>query len=756
MTDPLAYSPSPAATGSDPFPDQEQAPVWSVEIIAPPGLETALAEELRHLTGEPISDRPFGASADLPVEAVYRVLADSLIAGRVYLPVARGPASQADELYDLADSVDWTVHLAATDSLSITATGGNEALRHTGFIATRVKDAVVDQLRAATGQRPDIDSETPGLRLHCHVSGNGQASLAIELSNGSLHRRGYRVDGGEAPLRENLAAGLLWRARWPQVASLGGGLFDPMCGSGTFLVEAALSLWGMPAAMRQRRLGSPAWKGHVPTARDAILEDAPRGWLDNPPARGSLTMVGQDRDPLQLAAAHANIESAGLGEAIELIHADSFRSPCPSELKAVDTGLLISNVPFGQRIDASQDQAEWTALCSRWVEGLPGWYWGILRAAESELTWPLRFEKRVMVLHGGVEVEFLRGQFSEKSLRRPAGPHALAGRLIEQGRRGEYDAADFANRLAKNWKQRKSLIKQGDNALRIYDADLPDFKLAVDWYRTEDNQTWLDIQEYQAPKQIDPQKARTRLAAATAIAVDTLGVDPECVVVRQRARQSGRQQYGRLGGEHIERILRERDTRLLINFTDYLDVGLFIDHRLVRDRLAELSRGKRLLNLFCYTASASVRAAVAGAQATTSVDLSNTYLDWAERNFELNGIALNGQHQLLRADVLRWLDHRPPAAERFDVIFLDPPSFSNSKSMDDTLDIQRDHPDLIAACMPHLAPGGVLVFSNNRKGFTLHPSIEKRFQIDDISRKTLPKDFARTPERRFVCEIRRP
>lgn len=756
MTDPFAHSPLPAAADSDPSPGQEQVPVWSVEVIAPPGLETALAEELRHLTGEPISDRPFGASADLPVEAVYRVLADSLIAGRVYLPIARGPASQADELYDLADAVDWSAHLAATDSLSITATGGNESLRHTGFIATRVKDAIVDQLRAATGQRPDIDSETPGLRLHCHVGGNGAASLAIELSNGSLHRRGYRVDGGEAPLRENLAAGLLWRARWPQVASLGGGLFDPMCGSGTFLVEAALALWGMPAVMRQRRLGSPAWKGHVPTTRETILGDAARGWLDNPPARGSLTIAGQDRDPLQLAAAHANIEAAGLGEAIELIHADSFRASCPTELQAVETGLLISNVPFGQRIDASLDQAEWSALCSHWVEGLPGWYWGILRAAESELTWPLRFEKRLTVLHGGVEVEFLRGQFSEKSLRRPAGPHALAGRLIEQGRRGEYDAADFANRLAKNWKQRKSLIKQGDNALRIYDADLPDFKLAVDWYRTEDDQTWLDIQEYQAPKQIDPQKARGRLAAATAMAVEILGVDSDCVVVRQRARQSGRQQYRRLGGEHIERILRERDSRLLINFTDYLDVGLFIDHRLVRDRLANLSRGKRLLNLFCYTGSASVRAAVAGAAATTSVDLSNTYLDWAERNFELNGIAVNGRHQLLRADVLRWLEHRPPAAERFEVIFLDPPSFSNSKSMEDTLDIQRDHPDLIEACLPHLAPDGVLVFSNNRKGFTLSPYIEKRFQIDDISRKTLPKDFTRTPTRRFVCEIRRP
>ena len=343
---------------------------------------------------------------------------------------------------------------------------------------------------------------------------------------------------------------------------------------------------------------------------------------------------------------------------------------------------------------------------------------------------------------------------SEKSLRQPSGPHALAARLIAQGREGERSAEDFANRLKKNWKQRQSLLKQGDNALRVYDADLPDFKLAVDYYRTEDGEAWLDIQEYQAPKQIDPQKARARLAAAVAAAVGTLGIADNCVVVRQRARQSGRQQYGRFGGEHIERIVRERDARLSINLTDYLDVGLFIDHRLVRDRLTELARGKDLLNLFCYTASASVRAAVGGARSTTSVDLSNTYLDWAEHNFALNGLPVDGAHRLVRADVLRWLEQAADRATRYDVIFLDPPSFSNSKAMEDDLDIQRDHPVLIEASMRLLTPDGVLLFSNNRKGFTLSPRVENRFQPNDISRKTLPKDFSRTPGRRFVCEIR--
>ncbi|MGM0516272.1 MAG: bifunctional 23S rRNA (guanine(2069)-N(7))-methyltransferase RlmK/23S rRNA (guanine(2445)-N(2))-methyltransferase RlmL [Pseudomonadota bacterium] len=727
---------------------------WGVDIIAPPGVETALAEELRHLTGAAISDRPFGASGDLSPALVYRILADSLIAGRVYLPVARGHADDADSLYSLVSRVDWSAHLDVDASLAVSATGGNAGLRHTGFVATRVKDAIADQFRDRVGRRPDVDAAHPGLRIHCHVQAQGEAILSIELSAGSLHRRGYRVDGGEAPLRENLAAGLLWRARWPQVAAAGGALFDPMCGSGTFLIEGAIAAIGLPDSLRRRRLGSPAWKGHRLDEWETIIDAGANGWLAQPLEPDALRIVGADRDPLQLAAAHANIEQVRLGESVEIQRADAFRDPVPESVQEAGHGLLISNIPFGQRIANDRETTDWNRLCNRWVRDLSGWYWGILRPSEGETPWPLRFERRFAVIHGGNEVEFLRGRFGEKSLRRPSGPHALARRLISEGREHRSTAVDFANRLKKNWKQRQSLRRQGDTALRVYDADLPDFKLALDWYLTEDGEAWLDVQEYQAPKQIDPQKARARLAAAVAAAVEVLGIDEDCVVVRQRARQSGRQQYGRLGEEHIERVMRERDTRLLINLTDYLDVGLFIDHRLLRDRIAEQARGKRLLNLFCYTASASVRAAVAGAASTTSVDLSNTYLDWAERNFALNGLETDGSHRLIRADVLAWLKRARAERERFDVIFLDPPSFSNSKAMSDTLDIQRDHAELIEDCMGLLAPNGVLLFSNNRKGFTLNPVIGNRFHLDDLSRKTLPKDFGRTPERRFVCEIR--
>jgi 23S rRNA (guanine2445-N2)-methyltransferase / 23S rRNA (guanine2069-N7)-methyltransferase len=228
-------------------------------------------------------------------------------------------------------------------------------------------------------------------------------------------------------------------------------------------------------------------------------------------------------------------------------------------------------------------------------------------------------------------------------------------------------------------------------------------------------------------------------------------------VVRQRKRQTGTEQYQKITQERLERVVHEGGTRLWVNLTDYLDTGLFLDHRMVRNHVAELSRGKKLLNLFCYTATASVRAAHQGASRTVSIDLSNTYLDWAERNFALNNLKVGTEHSLIRADVLDWLEQRSNTIyqpERFDVIFCDPPTFSNSKAMQDTLDIQRDHEFIVHSCMHLLSDDGTLIFSNNLKGFTLSPKLLDEFNINDLSRKTLPGDFARTPNRRSVFEIR--
>lgn len=734
--------------------------LWPITVVTASDLATPLAEEIRQLVTAKISDRPFGIELLATPEEAYRIVCDSLIAGHVYLRLLQGEAANANELYRLVQRVDWSTHLSTEGYFSVSATGATEQLRHTGFIATRIKDAIVDQFRARTGKRPSIDTEHPDLRLHCHLTAQGQATLSLELSNGSLHRRGYRQEGGLAPLRETLSAGVLWRARWLKLceqasAEQPAALFDPMCGSGTLVIEAALAALGQPPAMRARRIGSRGWLQHDSAAQSRIL--------DNPlPAQSTATLrfVGRDIDPEQIAAAQANAARAGLSEVIDFAIADAWVEPMPEALSPPMTGLLISNLPYGERItvlNQRTDQPDWRALTDTWQTAFAGWYWALLLPEGMGKHWPLRFERAFALDQSGIPIELIRGEFNEKSRRSPQGPLSLAGRLAQDPAADALDTSAFQNRLLKNLKHvRKYAAREGLCCYRLYDADLPEFNAAIDLYQDETGGSFIDLQEYRAPNHIDPQLTRARLAAMVRATLAVLELPADHCVLRQRQRQTGNSQYQRLNEDRLEKVVREGGTRLWINLTDYLDTGLFLDHRLVRDRVAELAQGKSLLNLFCYTATASVRAAHQGAARSLSVDLSNTYLDWAERNFALNGIEPGGVHRLLRADVLDWLAQMQhhSQTQRYEVIFCDPPSFSNSKAMQGTLDIQRDHPQIIRQCMHLLQPTGIFIFSNNLKGFTLAPELQEEFQINDLSKSTLPMDFARTPNRRSVFEIR--
>jgi len=230
-----------------------------------------------------------------------------------------------------------------------------------------------------------------------------------------------------------------------------------------------------------------------------------------------------------------------------------------------------------------------------------------------------------------------------------------------------------------------------------------------------------------------------------------LPVDPEAIFLKVRQRQKGSGQYTRLDTSGHEFAVVEGGARLLVNLQDYLDTGLFLDHRPARRMLFEQAAGKRLLNLFCYTGAATVQAALGGAERSVSVDLSKTYLDWARRNFELNGLSLR-QHQLVQADCLDWLQKDDG---EYDLIFLDPPTFSNSKRMAATFDIQRDHVPLLQAAARRLAPGGEILFSTNRRRFRIDRAALSGLQIDDITAQTLDEDFVRNPQIHTCFLIRR-
>ncbi len=292
------------------------------------------------------------------------------------------------------------------------------------------------------------------------------------------------------------------------------------------------------------------------------------------------------------------------------------------------------------------------------------------------------------------------------------------------------DLTPFANRLRKNhrhwgkWARRREI-----SCYRIYDRDIPEFPLLIDWYEGHAHvQTFGHSDENMSEEEIAP------------LLCEVLEIPRQRLAFKTRQQQKGKTQYERLRKQGRPFVVHEAGLAFEVDLHSYLDTGLFLDHRNTRAMVRDMSRDRRILNLFAYTSSFSVYAAAGGAAGTVSVDLSNSYQDWSRRNFELNKMAPE-QHQLVREDVFKYLHLAHQQKERFDLIILDPPSFSNSKRMRDTLDVQRDHPKLLEGCVQLLNPGGQIIFSNNLRKFKIDPAIGKHGE--EITHKTVPDDFKR-------------
>lgn len=296
------------------------------------------------------------------------------------------------------------------------------------------------------------------------------------------------------------------------------------------------------------------------------------------------------------------------------------------------------------------------------------------------------------------------------------------------------DFSMLANRLRKmNRHYGKWARKKGITCFRIYDADIPEFPLAIDWY-----ESWLHVAEYKRNHNLSILEYTEWWNLCHKCIEETLEVSSSNVFYKSREQQKGKQQYTKFADESSEKIVRENGLKFWVNLSDYLDTGLFLDHRPTREAVREISTGKTILNLFAYTGSFTVYAAAGGAVTTTTIDISNTYLNWAQRNLELN--KLNGrEHKLIRADVKQWLEE--PVTEKYDLVILDPPTFSNSKMMKDVLDIQRDHPFLINKVLERVYPGGKVLFSTNYRRFKLTTEEIRSSSIKDITMATIPDDF---------------
>ncbi len=712
----------------------QSSPTHSFFATAPKGVTSLLADELRALGAGHIREVTAGVLFAGTLEAGYRACLWSRTASRVLLQLSRFAAPDADALHAGVQAVDWDDHLAAGGTLAVDVNVRGSRLRHSQFAAQRVKDAIADQRRARHGVRPSVDLERPDLRINVFID-RDVASVAVDLSGESLHRRGYREDTVVAPLKQNLAAAILLRAGWPEIARGGGGFVDPMCGSGTLLVEAAWIAGDRAPALLRRDFGFDRWLGHVPLLWQRVREEAEARAADG--ERRIPSMRGFDADTRSVRAARENVAAAGVAGHVRIDRLEVAAVPAPE----VPTGLLAVNPPYGERLGES---GELRTLYARLGGMLRARYQG-WEAAVFTGNPPLG---RLIGLKARRVHTFYNGAIECRLLRFTVAPeHFEVSREERAQAAGERPLGKgsqmFANRLRKNMQALKPWAeREGVTCYRIYDADMPEYAAAIDLYRS--TEPYLVVQEYAPPRTVAEDKARQRLRDMLNAIPPTLGVSREQVFLKRRERQRGAVQYERQAQTRAFHEVREGPCRLLVNFSDYLDTGLFLDHRLTRAMVGELARGRDMLNLFCYTATASVYAALAGARSTVSVDMSATYLDWARRNFALNGIDPR-VHVLVQADCLWWLEQQAgdPRARRYGVIFLDPPTFSNSKRMQSTFDVQRDHATLVRQAARLLAADGVLVFSTNRQRFHLDLAGLAGLRIEDLSERTIPRDFAR-------------
>ena len=604
----------------------------------------------------------------------------------------------------------------------------------------RVKDAVVDRIRRVEGERPDVDTKNPDIRIQVRQH-KGRVTLSLDISGESLHRRGYRSGQGSAPIKENLAVALLLRAGWPAIAAEGGALLDPMCGSGTLIIEGAMMAADIAPGILRGHFGFHYWLQHDQALWDSLVIEAQErktAGLE----KLELDIRGYDANPRVLEFTTQNIENAGLDEHIRLAHKpiDQFGKP------TAETGLLLTNPPYGERLGEIDEliplyQKLGTVLQKNFACWKAAIFTGnVDLGRETDLS-P---SKQYSLYNGTIPCKLLVfTDMTSKSARiaeRLSTP-APAQKLTEGARM-------VLNRLKKNQRRLESWRKKSNiSCYRLYDADIPEYAVAVDIYDQS-----VYVQEYAPPASISEKVARERFAEVKQAVKEFSANYRGKTHYNERSRQKGDSQYQR-NAEGASDIIEvtEGSGRFEINLSDYLDTGLFLDHRPVRAMIGDLVKGKRFLNLFCYTAAASVQAALAGAKTSLSIDMSNTYLDWAGRNFELNSMSAS-KHQLLRADCLKWLEEE---GELFDVIFLDPPTFSNSKKMDSVLDIQRDHGDMIRNAMAKLAPNGVLIFSNNFRKFKMDELTLRQFDCENITPQTLDMDFERNPRIHNVWRITR-
>lgn len=722
--------------------------MYSYFIPTAKGLAPLLDSELKELGIETTKLVAGGVTFDGTLEQGYQVCLWSRFASRVLLKLSEFKVTDSMDLYLGCSNIAWEKHFHVNNTFSIDFSGSNGEIRNTQFGALKIKDAIVDRFRKKFDARPNVEKRNADIRINGRLF-KDKASIYLDLSGTPLHLRGYRSIAGEAPLRETLAAAIVKRSGWK-----GQTLVDPMCGSGTLLIEAAMMSLNIAPGILRNKFGFEKWALHDDSTWKTLKTTA-QVYAKRAVKDCTTRFFGSDLSKEMIRIAKQNAQRAGVGEVIEFSVQDARKVENPV---GENEGLLLSNPPYGERLGGFTDTVSlYTELGFHFKQEFAGWNLSLF-ATDTELLSciGMRAAKSFKFFNGPIECVLKNYQISPRRIKQQVSEESVVSSEpnvdkqspwgeVNQGTQEQSDpelkhlkpaiyAQDFANRLSKNIKRLEKWAKRESvYCYRLYDADLPEYNVAIDRY----NDFYI-IQEYRAPKNINTQKVRRRFLDIVSTTQYLLDLNDDQLIIKVRERQKGRQQYEKLDSKKQRLIVQEGQAKLIVNLQDYLDTGLFLDHRPIRLRLAKMAKGKDFLNLFCYTATASVHAALGGAKSTTSVDMSNTYLNWGQENFAEN--AIQGEHHFIQQDCIKWLAH---AQESYDLIFIDPPTFSNSKRMTGIFDVQDDHVSLLSDAVKRLNEGGEIIFSNNKRGFKLDVDAVKALglYVKDISKASIPEDF---------------
>ena len=691
------------------------------------GLESILAEELASLGARDIhpKSRLVVCNGDLPI--LYKANLWCRYAIRVLRPLESFAARDEKTFYEGIRNIDWSQWLslsAGEGTLAVDAHVRSSFTTHSLYIAQLTKDAVVDQFREKTGNRPSVDLKAPDLRVVVNLF-QDRVQVFADSSGESLHKRGYRKHAGDAPLNETLAAGILKLSGWDRQSPL----IDPMAGSGTFGIEAGLWLRRIAPGLFRKKFGFQKWADYDSTLFENLVTEA-RNAVDH---NAHVPIVGLEIDATLVEIARENIENAGLSNLVKIERADFFEwAKIPKT-----PGVLVLNPPYDERLRVANVAELWQRIGERLASAYGGWNASVLCGNPDAAKYlGLRISRENFLYNGSIECQLFQYEL-------PVGG-SLPSRIPTENFKWKEKAEVFANRLRKiqkhysKWARRENIT-----CYRVYDWDVPELPFILDWFGDH-----LHFAEVPRNYEHSPLEHVNYLQLMVKTAAEALGFSIDKIYFKTRKRpESGSlpQSAQNARGNYVE--VAESRHRFLVNLSDYIDVGLFLEQRSLRALIEKESSGKDFLNLFGYTGSLTVYAAAGGATSTTTVDSSRTYLDWAGENLRLNGHS-GSRHHFVRSDVLEFLERSKAS---YDLCVVDPPARFVNRASGETFDVQSIHLKLLRFVLDHMRSGGRVYFLTGYRTFELDIQGLKEgrnVSVKEITQETTPFDFERRPSHR--------